>query len=460
MNKPCTKRSFTRKPWIVLVLLLCASCAAPGIADAGSPCVLEPASMPDSWRPTAEQEQKLAQQKKLIAGPWTDSEAREAEYAIRTGLGEMLDLYAKKPDAVAEIWEDSVGSLVEVTYSSANPAELDTAASDGARRNLSRLIQPYLSRKAKSMECDEYEDILPLAAYAGSRYEDNDARTVKMVELTNAVVKECGSLKAAMGIDYAPVLAGEKSTNDEEVFDLVIWSLLFIEGQLVPGLQMPAGATDLPARLWEFLRTYPLPAASTYEGGARNEKFIDNAYLATHIAYIPTGNHRFPLYVQDSPALYQFHRTNFYAVLEMGELDLVAEFVDSLRQYGCTPANDRQVLDGTRYLLDVFHSGGDSWMAYREPDEEDADVESYDFIHKAWTGVLGVRERTIEAPDPGTYGGIVRGWLPVPGSGYPGYGYGDPGGPAVSPPAVNPSDDSPTSAGPSPANWAQAGQRP
>ena|GEM_PF-2006898 len=447
------KKTCARKPWIILALFLCASCAAPGIADAGSPCVLDPAGMPESWRPGAEQEKKLAD------GPWTDSEAREAEFAIRTGLGEMLDLYAQKPSAVQEIWEDSVGSLVEVTYSSANTAELDTAASDGARRNLSRLIQPYLKRTAKSMECEEYEDILPLAAYAGSRYEDSDERTAKMVELTNAAAKRCGSLKAAMGIDYAPILAGEKRTSDEEVFDLVIWSLLFIEGQLVPGLEMPAGAADLPPRLWDFLRTYPLPDASTYEGGARNEKFIDNAYLATHIAYIPTGNHRFPLYVQDSPALYQFHRANFYAVLEMGELDLVAEFVDSLRQYGCTPENDRQVLDGTRYLLDVFHAGGDSWMAYREPDEEDADVESYDFIHKAWTGVLGVRERHIEPAAPGTYGGIVRGWLPAPGEG-PGSGYGVPGGPAVTPPEATPPEASPSPAGTLPLNWAQAGQRP
>jgi hypothetical protein len=53
-------------------------------------------------------------------------------------------------------------------------------------------------------------------------------------------------------------------------------------------------------------------------------------------------------------------------------------------------------------------------MAYREPGETTAELEAYDFIHKTWTGVLGVRERQIEPAAPGTYGGVVRGWLPAP----------------------------------------------
>ena len=60
-----------------------------------------------------------------------------------------------------------------------------------------------------------------------------------------------------------------------------------------------------------------------------------------------------------SSPLCDFHRESFYAVLEMGELELVAEFVDSLRQYGCTPENELQVHDGTKHLIDIFHAGGD-----------------------------------------------------------------------------------------------------
>ena len=108
--------------------------------------------------------------------------------------------------------------------------------------------------------------------------------------------------------------------------------------------------------------------------------------------------------------MYRFLRENFYAVLQMGELDLVAEFLDTFRQYGCTEKNDVQTRDGTRYLLEVFHAGGDRWMAYREPGETEP-IHSYDAIHKSWEGIAGVRDRTFEPVKPGTYGSIVRRWL-------------------------------------------------
>ncbi|GAA1499079.1 hypothetical protein [Paeniglutamicibacter kerguelensis] len=274
-------------------------------------------------------------------------------------------------------------------------------------------MQPYLKRSTKSAVCYEYELLLPLAVYAHTRLQEDDARIDKMAQLTNAAYKDCGTLTDAMGIEYKEKFRIGKA-NLDDAFDMVIWSRLFIEGQLVPDLEMPGESRDFPAKLWAFLDDYPLPGANTYKDGARNEEFIEVAYLATHIAYIPTGNHRYPIYVSDSTHLFDFHRENFYAVMEMGELDLVAEFVDSLRQYSSTSENDRQVPDGTRYLIGVFHSGDDQWTTYREDGETDADVDNYDLIHKIWTGVLGVREREIWAPAPGTYGGVVRDWLPYP----------------------------------------------
>jgi hypothetical protein len=390
----------------VAILLLMTTAASASASSQGVPCIISPEAMPQSWQPTDQLRQSLSTE------PWSESEAEEATFSIREGVDEMIGLYRERPKAAKELWEDSVASVLEVTYSSANTPELDTKARDAARRNLSTLIQPYLGRSNKSARCEEYELLLPLAVYAHSRYQENDARIGKMIRLTNTAYRDCGSFKAAMGADYYRMLEDRKVSTDD-AFDMVIWSLLFIEGQLVPDLDLPAEAREFPRTLWRFLEDYQLAGASTYKTGAEDDRFIEDAYLATHIAYIPTGNHRFPLYESDSPRLYQFHRENFYAVLEMGELDLVAEFVDSLRQYGCTPENDVQVRDGTRYLLNLFHAGGDQWMTYREEGETDADVESYDLIHKTWTGVLGVRERAIEPAEPGTYGGIVRSWLPA-----------------------------------------------
>jgi hypothetical protein len=141
--------------------------------------------------------------------------------------------------------------------------------------------------------------------------------------------------------------------------------------------------------------------------------FIEIADLATHIAHIPTGVHRFPLYVADSPSLYRFHRANFYPVMQSGEVDLFASFVDTLRQYGCTPDNDVQVRDGTRLLLKVFHENGNRWMTDRAEGIK-GDIADYSVIHKPWTRTLGIRPRQMEEPRPSTYGGIVRRWLPRP----------------------------------------------
>jgi hypothetical protein len=394
-----------RKTCITILLLLLSTGS---LAETSEPlCVLSSAAMPKSWRPSGEV------QKDLSAAPWSVREAEDAVYAIKTGLDEMIDLYSRQPAAVAELWEDSVASLIEVTYAGANSPVIEDTARNAARRNLTTLIEPYLRRGSKKVSCDDYELLLPLTIYAHNLYEAKDARTGTMTALTNSAYHACGSLKKAMDSDYQRLLAA-KNVPTDDAFDLVIWSLLFIEAQLVQGLELPAEARDFPSALWRFLEDYPLVGANRYRDGAWNEKFIDTAYLATHIAYIPTGNHRHPIYVEDSPSLYRFLRENFYAVLQMGELDLVAEFVDSFRQYGCTEENDLQVRDGTRYLLKLFHAGGDRWMTYREPDETDEEVDSYDAVHKAWTGILGVRVRNLEPAEQGTYGGVVRQWLPHP----------------------------------------------
>ena len=182
------------------------------------------------------------------------------------------------------------------------------------------------------------------------------------------------------------------------------------------------GARAADEKLWRYFETYPFRNANDYPEGAANRTFYNTAYLATHIAYIPTGYGRHRLHVSDSPALYRFLRQNFYAVLEKGELDLVAEFVDLFRQYGCSEHDDLQLRDGARYLLKLFRAAGNRWMAHREPEEraqhrlaaDGGKVSDYNIVHKPWTGIAGIRVRRMEADAPGTYGGIIRQWLKAP----------------------------------------------
>jgi hypothetical protein len=381
------------------------------IAETPDPlCVLDPAQMPVSWRPPAELQQSLN------PAPWSRSEARDAEHAIQTGVDEMIGYFERKPSAVQSVGADSIEALIQVTYASANRPEFDARVRDAARKNLTALIAPYSELDPETAGCDEFEDLLPLALFAHKLYPANDPRTDAMTQQTNAAYRDCGSLKAAIGDQLHEMLAAgqAQSADIEHLFELYIWALWLIEAELFPAIELPDEARAFGPAVWKYFETYRLAGASEFEDGSEDDEFITIADLASHIAHIPTGTHRFPLYVEDTPALYRYHRENVYPVIESGDLDLLASFVDTLRQYGCTPENDAQVRDGTRHLLKVFRDSGERWMNYQDEGQTTANMSDYDRIHHPWTAVLGIRDRRLEQPKPGTYGGIVRRWLPPP----------------------------------------------
>jgi hypothetical protein len=369
-------------------------------------CVAAPADMPANWRPSDEMQQHLSR------APWSISEAQDAEHAVKAGFDELQRFFLDRPKAVSALGTDAVEAVIDSSYAASNLPDLQRAARDLARRNLLPLLAPYLARGSVTATCREFSPLLALTIYARALLPADDARTSTMVALTNAAYDACGSISAAMRYDYRQKLAAGHPSIDD-IWDLVMWSITFTDAQLIPGLNVPAEARELPPTLWRFLEDYPFVSAGAYPEGARNRTFYDTAYLATHIAYIPTGYDRHPIYIADAPWLYRFLRENFYAALSMGELDMVAEFVDLFRQYGCSEENDLQLRDGTRYLLKLFHAAGDRWMAHREPDEP-ANTGDYNEIHKAWTGMAAVRVRVPEPPGPGTYGGVVRQWLGHP----------------------------------------------
>ncbi|MGW8205688.1 MAG: hypothetical protein ACWGMY_01865 [Hyphomicrobiaceae bacterium] len=365
--------------------------------------------MPKSWLPPPDM-------KKLPnPAPWTAAEAKDAEYAIRTGLDEMIGYFERKPSAVLSLWGDSIEALMQVTYASANDRAFDEKVRDASRKNLTMLINYHLKRKpkAKFVTCDDFERLLPLAIFAHRLYPRKDPRTVEVTQRTNASMRKCDSLEDAIGDDHHKILA-DKYASPAALLELYIWALWFIEAELFPAIELPDEAHAYAPALWKYLLSYRLADAEEFPEGAWDEGFIAVADLAPHIAHIPTGTHRFPIYVQDWPRLYQWHRQNFYDVLQVGELDLVASVVDTLRQYGCTAENDVQVRDGTRYLLKVFHVGNDSWTDYRKDGETDANIDDYGLIHYPWTSVLGVRVRKFEEPNAGNIGGLVRRWIPPP----------------------------------------------
>jgi len=393
---------------IVLAILSLVLSSASMAKDPDPLWVRDPARMPASWRPSA------VLQEHLNPAPWSQSETKDAERALTAAVDEMIGYFERKPSSVKSLWDDSIEALIQLTYASANKPELDAKIRDAARKNLTLLITPYLSRDPDTARCEEFESLLPLAIFAHRLYPGGDPRTDLVMKRTNAAFRACDSLEDATGIDLKKILADPvaRKENVEDLFDVYLWSLWLIEAELFPDIELSPEARAFGPKAWKHFATLRLAGADEFEDGALDDEFNTIADLATHIVHIPTGTHRFPLYVTDSPELYRFHRENFYPVLQSGDLDLIASFVDSLRQYGCTPETDVQVRDGARYLLKAFHESNDNWMRYRGDDEKSVDLSDYDRIHHPWTAALGLRDRRPEPARAGTYGGLVRRWLP------------------------------------------------
>lgn len=335
---------------------------------------------------------------------WTPAETRQVDRAVRVGLEELRDFTGKAPARIADLGADAVECLLNTAYGAANE-DLRARARRYARENLVVLLEPWLARTTASVRAEEFGEVVTLAIYAHQLLAPADPRIAQMIDRSNAAARACGSLEVALGMDPVEILEDPEASN-ESVYELVLWSITFTDAQCVEGLELPPRAKRLLPHLWRYLETYPLPDASQFPEAANDTVFYDTAYLATHIGYIPTGYGRHRLRVEDAPWLLRFIRTNFEAVLEMGELDLVAEFVDLLLQMGFG-ADDPQIRTGRRYLLDLFDKAGGSWMAHRESYEED-EVSDYDMIHKAWTGISGVRDRIAEPCVPGSYGAVFR----------------------------------------------------
>jgi hypothetical protein len=414
------RRSFVKR-WLFFTILSLGLSSSSLAETPDQLCMLDPDKMPASWRPSPEVK------KTLNSVPWSEAEAKDAEYAKRAAVEEMIDYFERRPFVVRNLWDDSIEALIQVTYASANDPAFDVKVREAALDNLTTLIDDHLANDALTVQCDDFADLLPLAIFSHNLHPAGDRDTEVITKRTNDAYRACGSLAAATGNVMQKALADEAAssrasegsgteTSDaiENLFNLTLWSIWLTEAQRLPAIELPAEAAAFTPAAWKYFQTYRLTGAEAFAEGAGNRRFRTIADLAIHIAHIPTGVHRFPLYVEDSPALYRFHRENFYPVMQSGDFDLLASFVDSLRQYGCTAENDMQVRDGTRHLLKAFHDDGDRWINSRDESEENASESHYDKIHRPWTAMLGLRDRKPLQPDPGTYGGIIRRWLPSP----------------------------------------------
>jgi hypothetical protein len=236
-------------------------------------CVLDPAQMPASWQPSAEMK------KGLDPAPWSESEAKDAQYSIETGVNEMIDFFKKKPSAIESLWADSIEALIQVTYSSANSPEFDEKVREASRANLTTLITTHFKKRSSKVDCDEFERLLPLALLAHKLYPAGDSRTDMVTKRTNAAYRACGSVEVATGVDIKKVL-GVKQAAPSALLEVYIWALWFMDAEAYPDIELPAEARQYGRALWKYFQTYRLDGASKFKGGPFDEKFIEIADLA------------------------------------------------------------------------------------------------------------------------------------------------------------------------------------
>ena len=369
-------------------------------------CVPQMDKAPRTWRPPANLSFPYAKT------PWQAQEQRQADLAVHAGLEEMATFLAAKPTRIAALGDNAIEAFIDTAYAASHKPALEKRALTLAFDYLDTLSRPYRGPKAIEPICDVVGEYLTFAVYAHSlaqrmpySQKAKDLRS-ELVTGSNTALAACGDLKTLLGFDPQVAMA-VKDAKLGDVYHWVMWSITFVDTLTNPDLKMPPGTDTFIAETWRYLATYSVPLAEEHPTGLNHMPAYDAAYLMTHVAYIPTGYGRHQLRVADAPWLYGYIRENYYAALALGELDLFAEFVDLLRQYGCTEESDAQLRHGSRYLLHLYGKTSDRWLAHREP-YESKEISDYDALHKPWTAIAGLRRRVFEAMTPHSYGAAFR----------------------------------------------------
>mmetsp|Transcript_46372 Transcript_46372/g.132703 ORF Transcript_46372/g.132703 Transcript_46372/m.132703 type:complete len:550 (-) Transcript_46372:83-1732(-) len=383
-------------------------------------CVPPGAALPASWAPSTELQKKLANIS--IAGNLSSA----AEAAARGAYSELVD-FIGRAGMREKLGTDALESTINGAFAGSNMPDIQTHALAEGTDILLELAAPYLDPQQDSREvgkCSELQDgdlatLVSYALYIKQQAPHNatvDFALERLENATNLALVACGTLQELLGFEPSsrlgklPISAEDavKMTSIDRVYGMVLQEVDLIGLLANPRLQMPNGTSDYVADFWNYLSRYPFPGFSDYNA-SQLYNFDQNSYVVTHIPYIVTGEQRHEIYVSDAPWLFSYLRENFYAAMENTEHDLLAEFVDNLRQYGCTEENDAQTRDGTRYLLGLYKDAGNRWMNVLAPDEIDGEkVSAYSTMHKAWTAYVGLHRRVFEAPGPETYQRAAR----------------------------------------------------
>ena len=117
-----------------------------------------------------------------------------------------------------------------------------------------------------------------------------------------------------------------------------------------------------------------------YEGGA-NAEFYDTVYAITHVVYTLNDYGQRNLPPKLLPVEFAFLRANLREAIAQGDADMLGEFMDSLRAFGLTDADD-EIRIGMEYLIAHQNADG-SWGDVGQRD-------IYLRYHPTWNGVAAL----------------------------------------------------------------------
>jgi hypothetical protein len=321
----------------------------------------------------------------------------------------------KRPGIIEDLGTDALEPIINGAFAGGNMPDIREVGLTLGQEILVQLAQRELKYNSPTCAGLRDSDLPTLVQYG--RYLQLQAppnatlHAVQgaLVNATNEALDNCSSLQDYLGFNprvrlsrYPTSIKEVSSTDDwiDPVYSMVLQAVDTLGLLGIESLNMPDGALEYVASFWAYLFDYPFPRAEEYPDGIHDPAFEQNSYIATHLAYVVTGYQRYELAPNDASWLFRYLRENFYSAVESGHLDLYAEFLDNFRQYGCTSLNDKQTMDGTLVLLERYREANGRWTDYRDPDD-DAELEIYDVMHKAWTAYVGLHRRELETPPPG-----------------------------------------------------------
>lgn len=181
----------------------------------------------------------------------------------------------------------------------------------------------------------------------------------------------CESDNARDSLECSQCRADLKMTDP---YDLLTDALIATYTWESYGLRLGASYADV---------TQWLPRMRPYRGfeNGENKAFEDIAYAVTHVVYTMNAYSTYRLRPEWLPDEFEFLKSNMTGSFANQDPELMGEFLDTLKSFGLTEA-DELIQYGIEYLLSQQNPDG-SWG------NVDADV--YHRYHSTWTAVDGLR---------------------------------------------------------------------